>query len=541
MNIIGMEFIKTKGENTGREVSMYQSNQSFLGKDLKKLCCIKTAAEVVSIPVALLNAQLLSVIVGRAASGSVAGVVRYAAALLSVMLLAFAILSAAHVFLGREELKAANRSKLRFLECFLKNPPDRLFRTDYGELTENLTADMEKLTRRYTELYPGIFSSLAGTAGYFLFLLVQSPAVSVSLLGIALIQLFPPLLVKKYMQVSYDECEELEAAVTNHVAEAVEGFETIKLYRLKSRWQQKLKEYYRKYLRAGRKADAAAAAQRGMYRLSGNLMQFGTYALIGFYVMTGCCGLDAAVQAIYLSGGFFSCVQGIFSGIPEIAVSGNAQKRIGKWLGGGEELSDSAPAEEIRLRRVSYRCKEKDILRDVSVWFDPEKNYFIKGSNGTGKTTLLNLLAGLLLPAQGELRTSREKGFLFYIPQQDPEYHCDIQTLFQLFGEEKQKKLTLLAERFGLSERMREGKEICRLSGGERKKVFLTVGFAMESRWLLLDEPSNNLDSEGKNVLLELLRERKGLIVVSHDPALSGAADETIRLEDGRICDEKNG
>lgn len=519
---------------------MYQSNTKIVEKDMKKLCCIKTVVGAVSIPVALLNAQLLSVIVQSAASGSVSGVVRYAAALLSVAILSFIILTAAHVFLGRGELKAVNRLKLRFLEKFLKNSLDRLFRINYGELIENLTADMERFTKRYTELFPGIFSSLMGTVGYFLFLFMQSPIVSVSLLGIALLQLFPPLLVKKYMQVSYDQCEELEAAITNHIAEAVEGFETIKLYRLKDRWQQKLKEYYRKYLHVGRKADAAAAAQRGMYRLAGNLMQFGTYALMGFYVMAGYCELDAAVQAIYLSGNFFPSVQGIFSAIPEIAVSQNAQKRLGKWIGGGEEFPDSVSTEAMRLCGVSYRCEERDILKDVSIRFDPEKNYFIKGSNGTGKTTLLNLLAGLLRPTQGELCASREKEEIFYIPQQDPEYHCDINTLFHLFGGEKQKKLILLAERFGLSERIREGKEICRLSGGERKKVFLTIGFAMGSRWLFLDEPSNNLDSEGKNVLLELLRERKGLIVVSHDPVLSGAADETIWLEDGRICNEKN-
>ena len=198
------------------------------------------------------------------------------------------------------------------------------------------------------------------------------------------------------------------------------------------------------------------------------------------------------------------------------------------------------------MERVSCRCGDKEILNRICYQFEPDKNYLLIGNNGAGKTTLLNLLAGLILPDDGEICMKGKTAFsetnpdiLFYILQHDPRYHYDADTLFQMFGKEKQEKIVRIAERFGLTEEIRSGKAICDLSGGERKKVFLSIGFAMEPAWLLLDEPSNNLDKKGRETLFELIRERKGTVLVSHDPLFRDAADRMIRIENGQIYDEE--
>ena len=69
----------------------------------------------------------------------------------------------------------------------------------------------------------------------------------------SLIQLIPPMIVKKYMQINYDQCEEVEAEITDHIIELVNGFEIIKMYDLKEWWQQKMSRYHKKYIRVGRK------------------------------------------------------------------------------------------------------------------------------------------------------------------------------------------------------------------------------------------------------------------------------------------------
>ena len=254
--------------------------------------------------------------------------------------------------------------------------------------------------------------------------------------------------------------------------------------------------------------------------------------------------MDTAVQAVYLSSGFFGFVQSLFSTIPDMAVSKNAERRIRKWI--VQEEPQQSPADTLKTREIcinNVTCcyGERKIVSGIRYQFQSDKNYLLSGHNGAGKTTLLNLIAGLVLPDSGEICTDTFPK-LFYIPQQDPEYHYDVPTLFQMFGifgKEKRERITRIAERFGLTEKIWQEKAICDLSGGERKKVFLSIGFAMEPRWLLLDEPSNNLDSEGKQVLLELIRERKGTILISHDSLLYSAGDCKIRIENGQIWNEE--
>lgn len=63
---------------------------------------------------------------------------------------------------------------------------------------------------------------------------MQSPLMAASLLVISVLQLIPPIIVKKHMQINYEDCRKIEAKITDHMIEAVDGFETIKLYDLKS-------------------------------------------------------------------------------------------------------------------------------------------------------------------------------------------------------------------------------------------------------------------------------------------------------------------
>lgn len=92
-----------------------------------------------------------------------------------------------------------------------------------------------------------------------------------------------------------------------------------------------------------------------------------------------------------------------------------------------------------------------------------------------------------------------------------------------------------IANYLGLPEEVMDDVPITSLSGGERKKVFLAVGLAADSKWLFLDEPTNHLDRQGKEALVTLLRKRKGIFMVSHDPVFYQAADSVLRLEKGRI------
>ena len=143
------------------------------------------------------------------------------------------------------------------------------------------------------------------------------------------------------------------------------------------------------------------------------------------------------------------------------------------------------------------------------------------GRNGTGKSSLLGVIAGRLALDDGELR--RTEGLKVVYVEQEP-------------GLEDLREIDFKAkswlDRFGLAAEQLHGK----LSGGERKRAALALAFAAEPDLLLLDEPTNHLDLDGILVLEELVRRQKSAIVITHDRAfLDRVATRILELDRGRL------
>lgn len=525
---------------------MSQISRKLFWHELKTICLSKTIAKTFAGICELMIANFLSRITEKAIMGQVDGVLVNVVVTLLVIVAIFAFRIAINTYINRKQIVAMQQNRMSFFEQFLANPLERLYRSNYGELLENLNNDVSSVANRYVHLYPNLISSLIILMGFVVYLLSQSAIVSFSLLLIATVQLIPPIIIRKYMQVEYEQCRKIESQITNHIVESVNGFECIKLNEASRWWQHKLTDLHKICLSVGRKADAVAATQRSLRRFVDNLLKYGTYALLGLYVALGYCDVKIAIQSIYLSPIIYSCVMSIFSTIPEWGVVKCAENRVDNWLVFEKKCSlGSSDLRAIKLDEVHYRSDDKDIIRGVNLEFQTNDNYLIVGENGSGKTTLLNLLVGFLSPTEGNIDgcpASAEREFdehrCILIPQRDPSFGFDAKTLFAMFGSTKQNDLYVLAKRFGLTKRELEGVAIRDLSGGERKKVFLTLGFALKPQWLFLDEPTNDLDYEGKETLLKCMEERQGVIVVSHDRLILQRVNNKIVLKEGRIENE---
>ncbi len=222
-----------------------------------------------------------------------------------------------------------------------------------------------------------------------------------------------------------------------------------------------------------------------------------------------------------------------------MAVARKAEMRLESWEVREEAREGKAwNFAGIKAEAVCFGYEGKRVIDAYGYNFDCSRSYLVTGGNGRGKTTLLNLLGGISLPDSGRVLAGKDEfrrieaadypRNIFYVTQNDPDYEFDVHTLFAMLGQDTGTAACAVAKRLGLSEENMHEVSIASLSGGERKKVFLAVGFAMNPQWLLLDEPSNNLDLHGKEALLELLGERKGVIMVSHDPMFYAAADYVL-------------
>src|SRR5690554_6647162 len=178
----------------------------------------------------------------------------------------------------------------------------------------------------------------------------------------------------------------------------------------------------------------------------------------------------------------------------------------------------------VELESVSKSYGDINLIEDFTYKFSKSEKVGIIGKNGTGKTTFLKLLTGNLEPDNGNIEIGQTVKFGFY--QQDGiEFNPQERVIdavnniaeFVVFEDGTRMSSTQLLSRF-LFPPESQYNYIEKLSGGERRRLYLCTVLMQNPNFLILDEPTNDLDILTLNVLEEYLTEFDGcVLVVSHD------------------------
>ena len=221
----------------------------------------------------------------------------------------------------------------------------------------------------------------------------------------------------------------------------------------------------------------------------------------------------------------------------------------------------------IVLKNISYQYKKrsaeeaKDALQDVSLSIKPGEFVAIVGKTGSGKSTLIQHLNGLLQPQSGQyffegqdiwskkydLKKLRQKVALCF---QYPEYQLFEETILKdiAFGPKNlgfdkkkcEEKARYAMQLVGLPAELEKVSPFS-LSGGQKRRVALAGILAMEPEYLILDEPVAGMDAPGKRMLFQLLHhlnKDKGItiVLVSHNmDDVAAHADRVLIMEDGTL------
>jgi ABC transport system ATP-binding/permease protein len=179
----------------------------------------------------------------------------------------------------------------------------------------------------------------------------------------------------------------------------------------------------------------------------------------------------------------------------------------------------------LELHNVVLSFDDKKIVRDFSYKFKKGERIGIVGANGTGKSTFLKLMLGQMMPDGGKVVIGETINFGYYNQDgmvfKDDKRVIDIITdIAEYIPLEKGFKLTAtgLLERFLFS---REQQQVlaAQLSGGEKRRLYLLTILMKNPNFLILDEPTNDLDILTLNVLEDFLQNQFTgcLVVVTHD------------------------
>jgi putative ABC transport system ATP-binding protein len=201
-------------------------------------------------------------------------------------------------------------------------------------------------------------------------------------------------------------------------------------------------------------------------------------------------------------------------------------------------------------------------LRGINLTIHPGEFVAIMGPSGSGKSTLMHLLGCLDLPSDGVVQLDgkditeldedtlaqirgKKVGFVFQtfnlIPTLTAQENVELPLFFQGVPREKRRaRAAELLRKVGLDGRLHH--KPAQLSGGERQRVAIARALANDPEIILADEPTGNLDSESGEAILELLaqlhREGKTIILVTHNPEAAAYAQRIVRIRDGRLVEE---
>ena len=220
----------------------------------------------------------------------------------------------------------------------------------------------------------------------------------------------------------------------------------------------------------------------------------------------------------------------------------------------------------LQLRDVRYtyqtQYQKVEALKGITHGFDTGRVHAIVGKSGSGKTTLLSLMAGLDLPTEGEVLCGGVSTAQMKLEQYRREKVAVIYQSFRLFplltvaenvmypmelrgmkAKEAKGRAAQLVERVGLPAQALD-RYPTMLSGGEQQRVAIARALGMDTKILLADEPTGNLDTaNGENIfsILQGLAHESGYCVVlfTPDQGLAERADRVLELRDGVAVGER--
>ncbi|MDJ0851581.1 MAG: ABC transporter ATP-binding protein [Myxococcota bacterium] len=226
-----------------------------------------------------------------------------------------------------------------------------------------------------------------------------------------------------------------------------------------------------------------------------------------------------------------------------------------------EEVADGGAEPELRrgisLEGVSLRYGDHVVLEDVSVEIPAGRITAVVGPSGAGKTSLADLVVGLVGPERGAVRVDGvplgdldlrawRRG-IGYVPQEVFLINDTVRenvALGEPISDAEIEQALRRADAWDFVSALPEGTETAveergaRLSGGQRQRICIARALVHEPRLLILDEATTALDPEAERNILDTVARLRGeltVLAISHQPALVSIADRVYRVEGGKV------
>ncbi|MCR5667552.1 MAG: ABC transporter ATP-binding protein/permease [Lachnospiraceae bacterium] len=448
----------------------------------------------------------------------------------------------------------------RVFQALRRLCPAKLEGRDKGDLISLITSDVELLEVFYAHTISPICiaivteMTMCNLIGRYHPLLGLWAAVAFLLVGVVL-----PMVIAKRSGTIGDELRAESGALSAHMLESVRGIDETLQYDYGQKRLQEIQE----------KTDALSKKQRMLSNLTGTNLAMGNLLILFSDIVMFLLGLYLYQMGWIEFEGFLISLVALMSSFgPVTALSALGTTLQNTLASGARVLSilDEEPETEditgevpvtfqgAEARNVTFAYEDVTILEDLSISIPEKKIVGIVGPSGCGKSTLLKLFMRFWKTTAGEIRISDRS-----VEKINTENLRDLQSYMtqdtQLFKDTIANNIRI--GRLDATEE--EVIEACKkasihdfimtlpngyqtevgelgstLSGGERQRMGLARAFLHDAPFLLLDEPTSNLDSLNEAVILKSLKEEakeKTVLLVSHRQSTMRVADEVVEMK----------
>ena len=431
-----------------------------------------------------------------------------------------------------------------------KLAPAKLAGADKGDLISRLTADIELLEVFYAHTISPVCIAVITSVCMILFLGSLHPAFGlVALAAYLAVGLLMPLLINRAMGGVGIESRQMAGALSGYVLDSLRGLREVLQF---NSGEVRVSELNRLSDRLVAASNAVVIAfsvaqmivgvllfQRGM--VSGEAVVVATVALFSSF------GPTAALAALG------STLQGTLASGSRVLDILDEEPIVVEQIDGVDVSFDGAEA-----RNIDFSYDEERILENVSVEVRPGEILGIAGKSGSGKSTLCRLFIRFWDPDSGEVRISGEdlrgvntaslRDNEALVEQDTFLFHDTIRdNLLIAKPDANQSQIETACKAASIHDfilTLPKGYDTMvgelgdTLSGGERQRLGLARAFLHDSPFLLLDEPTSNLDSLNEAAILRSLANEHGkrtVILVSHRGSTMGIVDRLISMNSGRV------
>jgi ATP-binding cassette subfamily C protein len=466
---------------------------------------------------------------------------------------------AANRRVGYMVARVATDLRLELIRALFVTRWEYFIRQPVGSLTNSIANEVSKSSKAYLYAITMLAAVLHAIIYAMIVLLVSWKAAIVALVAGVVILFMVRRYIKKSKRAGKLHTSILQSLMS-YLTDSlimIKPLKTMAREHLADAALQKKTENLRKAIKKQIFAKHALAAAQEP--LTVGFTAAGLYGVLVIWKMP----LASVLVMVYMLSKLLKKLQKIQSLYQQVVTAENAywsyQDKLHRALEEKESLTGSQQPslnQSIRLERVCFAYADRWILKDAHFDFPAKAFTAIVGPSGEGKTTVIDLITGLLKPQQGEilidgvplakLDLMRWRQMIGYVPQESLLLHDTVFINVTLgdktLNAEDTENALRAAGAWNFVQELPEGMDTVvgerghKLSGGQRQRIAIARALVHHPELLILDEATTALDPDNENAICDTLRNLKGkhtILAISHQPAILKAAERAYRLEGG--------